>query len=174
MTARHTRYEYDYILIKDTVLAAYDYRCANCRDTDSLEIHHVVPLSLGGTNEITNLVPLCHRCHKTAHCGRHISHYTNKKNVGSKPNLSDEEAKKVLDSYFLGEIGTSEVKRMFGWSEKNRITDSPQFKKYIKDNDIKHYRNNVDVIEKNGVLYSGRTVGYVVYGSGERVDMIYP
>lgn len=174
MTTKTVRNEYDYVLIKDTVLAAYDYRCANCRDTESLEIHHVVPLSLGGTNEITNLVPLCHRCHKTAHCGRHLSHYADSSNAGRRSNLSDEEAKKVFDSYFLGEIGTNEVKKRFGWSEKNRITDSPQFKKYIKDNDIKHYRNNVDVVEKRSSLYSGRTVGYVVYGSGERVDMIYP
>jgi hypothetical protein len=41
--------------------------CANCGATDNLHIHHVVPLALGGTNRISNLVKLCTACHSKIH-----------------------------------------------------------------------------------------------------------
>ena len=31
------------------------------------EVHHIVPVSRGGTNEITNLVALCKSCHMKRH-----------------------------------------------------------------------------------------------------------
>ncbi len=31
------------------------------------EVHHIRPLSIGGTNEIKNLIYLCHDCHKKVH-----------------------------------------------------------------------------------------------------------
>lgn len=43
------------------------YECMNCESTDSLHIHHVVPLANGGTNRITNLRVLCKECHAKAH-----------------------------------------------------------------------------------------------------------
>ena len=37
--------------------------CCNCGSNLDVEYHHVVPLALGGTNNIGNIVPLCHVCH---------------------------------------------------------------------------------------------------------------
>ena len=31
------------------------------------EVHHILPLSTGGTNQISNLIFLCHNCHKKLH-----------------------------------------------------------------------------------------------------------
>ena len=42
-------------------------RCANCGDVEDLQIHHVVPLALGGSNFLSNMVVLCVRCHGKAH-----------------------------------------------------------------------------------------------------------
>jgi 5-methylcytosine-specific restriction endonuclease McrA len=33
-----------------------------CKQEKPLTIDHVVPLSLGGSNSIDNLQPLCHQC----------------------------------------------------------------------------------------------------------------
>lgn len=41
--------------------------CANCRSGEYLEIHHIVPIALGGTNLLGNLVKLCAECHGKAH-----------------------------------------------------------------------------------------------------------
>jgi Recombinase/HNH endonuclease len=48
--------------------------CANCGSTNDLQIHHIVPLSVGGNNVLTNLVRLCGECHDKAHGGRDILH----------------------------------------------------------------------------------------------------
>ncbi|WP_083866574.1 HNH endonuclease [Natronococcus occultus] len=35
----------------------------NCSSEQRLEVHHIVPLSVGGSNELSNLVTLCKECH---------------------------------------------------------------------------------------------------------------
>lgn len=41
--------------------------CANCGATEDLNIHHVIPIALGGKTVISNLVVLCTECHKKIH-----------------------------------------------------------------------------------------------------------
>ena len=41
--------------------------CMGCGTEEWTEIHHVVPLAAGGTNDHENLVALCHECHMAAH-----------------------------------------------------------------------------------------------------------
>ncbi|KAA0275386.1 MAG: HNH endonuclease [Acidobacteria bacterium] len=43
-------------------------RCVHCgAGDDGLEIHHVVPVSEGGANVLSNVVTICHACHRGAH-----------------------------------------------------------------------------------------------------------
>ena len=48
------------------------FRCAvpGCRSRRCLEVHHIVPRSLGGTNELSNLVLLCAGHHQLHHEGK--------------------------------------------------------------------------------------------------------
>ena len=46
------------------------YRCRICGSTERLNVHHIVPISMGGTHELENLITLCYRCHATQH--RHM------------------------------------------------------------------------------------------------------
>jgi len=42
--------------------------CLLCfNNTGRLEVHHIVPVSKQGTDEVTNLISLCHKCHTTVH-----------------------------------------------------------------------------------------------------------
>ena len=41
-------------------------KCAKCRTQKWLEVHHIVPLYLGGTNDESNLITLCSLCHHFA------------------------------------------------------------------------------------------------------------
>ena len=44
------------------------YRCTECEAVDvELHVHHVQPLSQGGSNEFENLITLCDYCHKERH-----------------------------------------------------------------------------------------------------------
>ena len=41
--------------------------CSTCGGKDDLELHHIVPVSKGGTNDYYNLIYLCHSCHMKLH-----------------------------------------------------------------------------------------------------------
>ena len=43
------------------------FMCAVCGDPRSLQIHHAVHRSRGGSNDPQNLITLCWRCHALAH-----------------------------------------------------------------------------------------------------------
>jgi len=44
-----------------------DYRCCNCHKRKKLDIHHIVPVTAGGRNTLSNLVSLCRECHASIH-----------------------------------------------------------------------------------------------------------
>ena len=41
--------------------------CANCGSDEGLELHHIVPVALGGHTVLSNLVVLCTKCHFKTH-----------------------------------------------------------------------------------------------------------
>jgi 5-methylcytosine-specific restriction protein A len=49
------------------VKARDNYCCVICQSTKSLEVHHILALSRGGTNSKRNLITLCNKCHKKRH-----------------------------------------------------------------------------------------------------------
>jgi 5-methylcytosine-specific restriction endonuclease McrA len=48
--------------------------CLGC-GKKSVDIHHLLFRSHGGTNEIDNLAPLCRRCHDQAHADPEFNKY---------------------------------------------------------------------------------------------------
>ena len=48
-------------------LKRYGHRCARCRRSRKIELHHIKPLADGGKNTIRNVLPLCGPCHKRTH-----------------------------------------------------------------------------------------------------------
>jgi 5-methylcytosine-specific restriction endonuclease McrA len=49
------------------ILKAANAKCAECPSQEELQIHHKVPLAMGGTNEADNLEILCKQCHLKRH-----------------------------------------------------------------------------------------------------------
>ena len=41
--------------------------CINCDSVNDLHLHHIVPLAIGGTNKLSNVVVLCNECHGKIH-----------------------------------------------------------------------------------------------------------
>jgi hypothetical protein len=61
-------YPGDWDEMRKRILHRDAYTCSNCRITGTiLHVHHVVPLSCGGTSTDSNLVTLCEDCHKAIH-----------------------------------------------------------------------------------------------------------
>lgn len=48
--------------------------CVNCGGLEYIQYHHIVPLVLGGTNNIKNIVPLCGNCHALIHDLNNLRH----------------------------------------------------------------------------------------------------
>jgi len=47
-----------------------EYQCSHCQCEEELEVHHIVPLSKGGKNDVENLTILCHDHHMEVHRGK--------------------------------------------------------------------------------------------------------
>ena len=41
--------------------------CGCCGNEENLELHHIIPISLGGNDDYYNLIYLCFNCHKKMH-----------------------------------------------------------------------------------------------------------
>lgn len=62
--------------LRSVAVVERDEVCTNCGSRKILQAHHVVPLSRGGTNRLSNLKLLCERCHQRAHSGKAFSRGT--------------------------------------------------------------------------------------------------
>ena len=150
-------------------------KCVNCSSDICVEYHHIVPLSLGGQDKLSNMVALCSKCHKAAHNGRHLSHYRDNTNGGRKRKIDKDTAYKAFDLYFDGQIGNKKCKEMIGYNQNCQIHSSPYFQEYLKEKGIIKFKNTIDVgaTVGSGGLYEGRSVGYVKYKDGSIKNISY-
>ena len=70
----NARYQNDeWRQIREQYIVAFPF-CQLCRKQGKLvkaeEVHHIRPLAEGGTNDFSNLISLCHRCHAKVHAER--------------------------------------------------------------------------------------------------------
>lgn len=147
--------------------------CCNCGSSDNIEYHHIVPIALGGNDIESNIVPLCHRCHKVAHHGRHITHYLSHRNSGRKPSATYKDACKIYDMYVDGEIGRRKACELLNCKKSAQITQQKWFKEYKEEHGITKVKNNIDVIGTNSDLVNGMKCGYICFADGRIEDMLY-
>lgn len=59
---------YNYNILTDKlrrdVKSRDNYQCSVCGATTGLEVHHIIKVKHGGTNEMDNLITLCSSCHR--------------------------------------------------------------------------------------------------------------
>lgn len=60
-------YPIDWDEIRMRALERAGYQCEECGATEKLQVHHIIPLSKGGSNDLSNLKVLCERCHALKH-----------------------------------------------------------------------------------------------------------
>lgn len=172
---KQKRTEYNRPSFKNLLKENLGCECVNCGSTREIQYHHIVPLACGGTNKLSNIVPLCQACHKAAHNGRHITDYakSSPEHMGRPRGISYEDAVPILDRYFDGKIGAKDCWERLGYKGVPKLSDKSVMKEYVKKNGIRSYRNNVDVKRMNGVLRPGDSVGYVYYMDGSKKELTY-
>lgn len=64
-----TTYPEDWGMRRQYIAEINEYSCQKCRRKGFLgfHVHHILPLSKGGTNSLENLAYLCQRCHENEH-----------------------------------------------------------------------------------------------------------
>ncbi|MBU1704430.1 MAG: HNH endonuclease [Nanoarchaeota archaeon] len=54
---------------KNELMSRVHNRCEYCGDHYTLDVHHIIERSQGGSNSYNNLIVLCAKCHRMAHGG---------------------------------------------------------------------------------------------------------
>jgi len=150
-------------------------RCVCCKSDQNVEYHHVVPLSLGGNNEFSNIVPLCHRCHLASHNGRHIQSFADHSNdTGRPPKCDDDTAFKALDLLAAGEIGNRKCQELMSLGVRTMPNATRQFTKWAELRGYKKVRNNLDVrITNRCGVRDGEEIGHIELLDGTKAPILF-
>lgn len=143
--------------------------CANCGSTLDVEYHHVVPLRVGGTNRLTNIVPLCYVCHKIVHDTKNIRMVCRSENYGRPKIQPPEGYEEILWEYINGEIGKKECQSKLGMREGAKLNDKWYYKEFLKSNNIVSHKNSIDLLNcKDRAIrnHTGALLATVVYDDG--------
>ncbi|MBR4123244.1 MAG: HNH endonuclease [Clostridia bacterium] len=82
------------------------YICAICGG-DALDAHHIIAQELGGSNEQSNLICLCRKCHQQVHSGVYIIDPETKViDIGKVDEITDEKKPEYIKE-FEKKIGTT-------------------------------------------------------------------
>ena len=96
----------DWVTVRETILKRDNYRCVECGipcTAAEADVHHLLPRSVGGSDEPSNLVTLCDGCHAAHH-----------------PKLAGRLARRVMEKWAV---------RLALWLDRHRrnIRRKPQF-----------------------------------------------
>lgn len=170
---KRLRLEYNRESFRKTLKEKLPNSCVNCGSTKDISYHHIVPLSLGGTNNITNIVPLCDRCHKLAHGSVNIRETFKPRVTGRKRLEPPKSYKEVLRRYVNGEIGRRECENALGLSKATKIQDVWYYKEFLNQNNILRHKNKVDLLlNKNECIPKGREIARIEFSNG-KIEKIY-
>lgn len=139
---RLLRMEYNRPSFKANLRLLKGSKCVNCGSEELVEYHHIVPLINGGTNNLSNIVPLCEKCHVSAHGGV----YGGKAKHGGRPRRKfSKEDTMYLYMYFHNVIGKKALIEAVGLKD-NRLTNHPWYEEYKrKCKAPKDFYNNIDL-----------------------------
>ena len=141
MTYEQLRTEFTNPNFRKQIIDIVGSICVNCETSDNIEYHHIVPLKNGGTNKLTNIVPICKQCHCKAH--NKIHRDTTK---GGRPKAIElENVEHILHRYFNNEIGKKETKLLLGINPNSKGCWERITKEYKQKHNITKFYNNVDL-----------------------------
>ena len=114
--------------------------CVNCGSTDKVEVHHIVPLSMGGSNRASNIVYLCLECHYRAH-GAQIGRYAGQRK--GRPRMEKPLGADVLiERYIRAEITGVQAYRELGIKRGHKFADVTFVREYFDEHGIREVRRN--------------------------------
>lgn len=164
------RKEYNRQSFKKLLRKVLGCNCVNCGSDIGIEYHHIVPLALGGTNRLTNIVPLCNICHEKAHGSRNIRQIKGSVNGGRKRVPLPDNYEEILWKYMYGEIGKSECEQLLNVKGTSKLNDRPFMKEFIAKYNIVSYINKIDTYRHYSKSnHKGKLLSRVVFADGNEI-----
>lgn len=142
---RQLRIQFNTPSFKKRLREEHGCRCYNCGSSIDVQYHHIVPLAVGGTNSINNIVPLCYSCHSLVHGAKEAIKKRQLVNSGRKRKEAPDDYENILDDYLYGNIGTKECMSKLGMPKSAKLTEQWFYKEYFRENGIKSIKNRVDM-----------------------------
>lgn len=141
--------------------------CINCGSRHNLERHHVVPLHMGGENNASNMVYLCHDCHRLAHESTAKWKRNAGRQGGRKRKYLLENIEKDIQDYVYCKIGKKEfMKRVDSRTPSDwGIHGNKCMREYCRMNKIRFFQNKIDILNapNNHGVKCGDVIGRIIY-----------
>lgn len=166
------RKEYNKESFKQMLIEKLGNKCVNCDSDIDVEYHHIVPLALHGTNKLSNIVPLCYKCHQLAHGSINIREIFRAENTGRPKKQLPQNYKDILWDYIYGRIGRKECENLLNLGKSTKIQDTWFYKEFLIENKIKVHKNKIDLIlakSHSKTIPKGRIVAEVEFENGEKI-----
>ena len=171
-THKQKRLEYNRPSFKKMLSENLPHEChvCGCTDESKLMYHHIVPLALGGENDLRNIIVLCAECHSKTHM---VPNAWNNSG-GGRPTKFPSNYKEILEKYIDGDIGRSECEKSLNMAGGSHIHDKPLYKAYLAEKGIAKVRNLIDVRKhKSNKIKQGSLIVQVTYLDGATKEIYY-
>lgn len=142
--------------------------CANCGSENDIEYHHIVPLSLCGTNRLSNIVPLCYYCHKVAHGSRNIRRICKAEVTGRPRKNLPSDSMDTIEAFMRGKITRATCYERLGLKGATKLTDLPMYQDLLAERGIVRFRNLTTRPKTNPEA----VVSYIVYKDGTMTEYL--
>lgn len=143
--------------------------CVCCGAMEGIAYHHILPLSMGGDNRFSNIVPVCEVCHGKIH-GKHMTCLQRFSERNGRPRKDKPYgADVVIEKYLKGRITSKQAKIDLRLDRGSRLTEQWYYKEYLKNKGIKSVQRTANKAWIETMLYKAN--GEIeVYKSGMLVE----
>ena len=159
------RLEYNRPSFKKMLSESLPHEChvCGCTEESKLVYHHIVPLALGGENDLRNIIVLCAECHSKTHM---VPNAWKEGGKGRPIKEFPDGYENILDDYVNGDIGRKECEKRLKIPRNAKLAECGAYKKYLADRKIDSVRNYVDLNTCKGRKLDGKRISIITFTDG--------
>ena len=145
-------------------------KCVNCGAEKEIEYHHIVPICVGGTNKLSNIAPVCYRCHRAIHGEKDYRQYRAKEKRERNTSYDAD-----IALYVSCKMGKQALKSILEMPKRGTLSQNTYYKNYLSSHGISRVINKMDemIEDCDWPPAKGREIGYILYANGKVETIFY-